>query len=173
MEMIGMILVALIPSTALIVLVYLFLKKQNEKEVNALSIQLKKERQTFFLEPRADAYQRIVLLMERITPHNLVMRIYSPELTVQQFQSKLLDAIRQEFDHNVAQQIFISSNMWDHVKKSKEETVKIVNIAAKSLGEDAKAMDLSAKIFEIISEVGELPTEITIKGLKEEFQRLF
>jgi len=173
MEMLGMILIALIPSGAVLVVVYLFLKKQSEKEIGSLSIQLKKERQSFFLEPRVDAYQRAVLLMERITPQNLVMRIFAPDLTAQQFQSKLLDAIRQEFDHNVAQQIFISTASWEMVKKSKEETVKIINVAAGQMKEDAKAMELSSKIFEVVAEIGDLPTEITIKVLKEDLQRLF
>jgi hypothetical protein len=59
------------------------------------------------------------------------------------------------------------------VKKSKEETIKIINIAAKQMEPDASATDLSSKIFEIISEIDELPTEITIKLLKEELQRMF
>ena len=59
------------------------------------------------------------------------------------------------------------------VKSSKEETVKIINIAARQIGEEANATELSSKIFEIVAEVGELPTEITIKQLKGELQRLF
>ncbi|MEX1191753.1 MAG: hypothetical protein WEA99_07240 [Brumimicrobium sp.] len=173
MELFAQIIIALIPATAVLIVVYIFLKKQGEKEISSLSIQLKKERQKFFLEPRADAYQRIVLLMERINPHSLVMRLHNPKKNAVMLQSELLSTIRNEFDHNVAQQVFISLNAWDMVKKSKEETIKIINIAAKQMDENASATDLSNKIFEIISEIEELPTEITIKLLKEELQRLF
>lgn len=173
MEILAQMIIALIPAAAVVVVVYIFLKKQGEKEISSLSIQLKKERQKFFLEPRVDAYQRIVLLMERVNPHSLVMRIHDPKISAKAMQAELLNAIRNEFDHNVAQQIFISQDAWEMVKKSKEETVKIINIAAKQMEESASATDLSSKIFELISEIDELPTEITIRRLKEELQRLF
>ena len=173
MELFVNLLVALIPATAVLVVVYLFLKKQGQKEIASLSLQLKKERHRYFLEPRVEAYQRIVLLLERINPHSIVMRVHNPKDSAKKMQSKILDAIRQEFDHNVAQQIFISPKAWDLVKKSKEETVKIINIAANQMDDDATATALSSKIFEIVSEVGELPTEIAIKFLKEELHKLF
>jgi hypothetical protein len=172
-EFLSYMIIALIPAAAVIYVVYIMLKKQGEKEISALTMQLKKERQGAFLEPRVDAYQRAVLLMERISPNNLIMRLYNPSLNAIEFQTTLLETIRKEYEHNLAQQIFISLSGWEMVKSSKEETIKIVNIAARQIGEGGSATDLSAKIFEIVAEVGELPTEITIKQLKEELQRLF
>ena len=173
MEILAYIIVALIPAAAVCVVVYLFLKKQGEKEINALSLQIKKERQKYFLEPRADAYQRVTLLLERINPQSMVMRLFNPKLSAAEFQRQLLENIRKEFEHNVAQQIFISINAWELVKKSKEETVKIINIAGRQMDEKATATDLSNKIFEVVAEVGELPSEIAVKVMKEEFQKLF
>ncbi len=172
-ELLSYMIIALIPAASVIYVVYIMLKKQGEKEISALTMQLKKEQQASFIEPRVDAYQRAVLLMERITPNNLIMRMYDPRLNAKQFQTALLDNIRKEYEHNLAQQIFISLNGWEMVKSSKEETVKIINIAARQIGEEANATELSSKIFEIVAEVGELPTEITIKQLKGELQRLF
>lgn len=173
LEFLSYMIVALIPSAAVIYVVYILLKKQGEKEISALTIQIKKERQTSFLEPRVDAYQRAVLFLERITPNNLIMRVYNPSLSARDFQTSLLDTIRKEYEHNLAQQIFISLSGWEMVKTSKEETIKIINIAARQLGGDANATELSSKIFEIVAEIGELPTEITIKQLKGELQMLF
>jgi hypothetical protein len=173
LEFLSYMIIALIPAAAVITVVYVMLKKQGEREINALTIQLKKERQAGFLENRVDAYQRAVLLMERINPNSLIMRNFNPGLPAGAFQTLLLDQIRQEYDHNVAQQIFIGLNAWEMVKKSKEETVKIINIAGRQMPATALAGDLSTKIFEIVAEVGELPTEITIRHLKEEVQRLF
>lgn len=172
-ELLSYMIIALIPAASVIYVVYIMLKKQGEKEISALTMQLKKEQQASFIEPRVDAYQRAVLLMERITPNNLIMRMHDPRLNAKQFQTALLDNIRKEYEHNLAQQIFISLKGWEMVKSSKEETVKIINIAARQIGEEANATELSSKIFEIVAEVGELPTEITIKQLKGELQRLF
>lgn len=173
MELFVYIIVALIPSVAVTIVVYLFLKKSKEREISMLTLQMKKERQKYFLEPRADAYQRVILLLERINPQNLVMRVYDPSLKAADFQRNLLENIRKEFDHNVAQQLFVGTPSWELVKKSKEETIKIINIAGKQMSEDDNATALSNKIFEIVAEVGELPSEIAVKVLKEEFQKLF
>ncbi|WP_107039233.1 DUF7935 family protein [Brumimicrobium mesophilum] len=173
MEYITFIIVALVPALAVIFVVMAFLKKQNEREITNMNIDLKKERQKFFLEPRMEAYQRVVLLLERINPQSLIMRLHEPNNSAIMLQSALLSNIRSEFDHNVAQQIFVSTSVWEMVKKSKEETIKIINVAAQALGENATSIELSNKIFEIIGELDELPTEITIKLVKEELQRLF
>jgi hypothetical protein len=173
MELIVTAILALIPSAAIIIAVHLFLKKQLTREVSQVTHDLKKERQAYFLGPRLEAYQRVILLMERINPHSLIMRTFNPKSSAKEFQSSLLSSIRNEFDHNVAQQMFISVQGWEMVKKSKEETVKIINLAAKQLEKDASATDLSTKIFELIAEIGELPTDITVNQLKQEFQKLF
>jgi hypothetical protein len=173
MELLAQMIIALLPAVAIVAVVYVMLKKSGEKEVANLTLQLKKERQKFFLEPRVEAYQRVVLFLERINPHNLVMRLHNPKVSATGFQGELLQNIRSEYDHNVAQQIFISPQAWEMVKKSKEETIKIINIAAKQMDDKATSTDLSSKIFELIAELEDLPTDITIQQLKKELQRLF
>lgn len=173
MEILTSFLVGLLPASAICVVVYLFLKKQNDTQIQRVALELKKERQQHLLPSRVEAYQRAVLFMERISPSNVVMRLHNPGKPARVMQADLLKSIREEYDHNVAQQIFISSQAWDMVKDAKEETIKIINIAGNAMEETATGMDLSAKIFEIVAEVGDLPTEITIKFLKEELQRLF
>lgn len=149
------------------------LRRDTEKEIRATKLELKKQRQEFFLPTRVEAYQRIILLMERIHPNNLVMRLHNPGLPAKALQTKFLEAIREEYDHNVAQQLYISPAVWDIVKKSKEETVKIINLAGNQMSATSLGMDLSSKIFEIVGEVGVLPTEIAVDALKREMQDLF
>jgi hypothetical protein len=73
----------------------------------------------------------------------------------------------------VAQQLFISPQAWEMVRNSKEETIKIINIAGNQMQATSMGLDMSSKIFEICAEVGKLPTEITIEYLKKELQELF
>ncbi len=88
-------------------------------------------------------------------------------------QADLLQAIREEYDHNVSQQLFVSPQGWDMVKNSKEETIKIINLAGNQMSATSLSMDLASKIFEIVAEVGKLPTEITVEYLRKELQELF
>lgn len=167
------IIVALIPALSLTAVVYVFLKKNTEQLIARGSIEIKQKRQKYFLEPRMEAHQRVILLLDRISPSQLTMRLYNEKSDAITLQKNMLSTIRKEFNHNVAQQLFISIAGWDIVKKSKEETIKIINVAAQQMEEKATATDLSTKIFEILGELDEQPTEIAIKVLKQEFQKLF
>ena|SRR3989338_4707339 len=163
----------ILPAGAVFITAFYFMRQIAQRDIRASHLEQKAERQKFFLPHRVEAYQRIILLMERIHPNSLVMRLNNPGLPATAFQIKLLEAVREEFDHNIAQQMYISSDVWEMSKKAKDETVKIINLAGQQMGPTSTGMDLSGKIFEIVAEVGVLPTEIAVRALKEEVQRLF
>lgn len=168
-----LILVILIPTSGMLILTYFFLKKNSEKAIIDLQSQLKKDRQKHFLPMRVDAYQRIVLLMDRIHPGNLVMRLHNPAKPAKMLQTELLSAIREEFDHNISQQLFVSPQAWELVRNAKEETIKIINLAGSQTDITATGTDLAGKLLELTAEIGELPTEIATAFLKKELQQLF
>lgn len=171
--MIFQISILIIVTASILITAYLFLKKNTSNELTQLKLELKKDRQNFFLPNRVEAYQRLILLLERISPNSLVMRNHHPSLSAKTMQSELLKSIREEFEHNIAQQIFISIEAWETIKNSKEEIVKIINLAGSQLKEDATSTDLAEKIFQIVSEIKTIPTENSIIYLKKELQQLF
>jgi hypothetical protein len=173
MDVVLQIALIIFPAGAVLLTTIFFLRKETNKEVRIAQIELKKQRQEYFLPNRVEAYQRAVLLMERIHPGSLVMRLHNAGLPAKALQAEFLKAIREEFDHNVAQQLFISPLAWQMVKDSKEETIKIINIAGNQMQATSTGIDLSSKIFEIVAEIGQLPTEITVEYLKKELQELF
>ena len=149
------------------------MKNSLEKTYEDFTIKDPKERQKHFLPMRVEAYQRAALLMERIHPGSLVMRLHTAGSPARKLQTELLQAIREEYDHNVSQQMFISPQAWEMVRNSKEETIKIINLAGNQMDATALSTDLAGKIFEIVAEVGKLPTEITVEYLRKELQELF
>lgn len=173
MEILLYIALILIPSAAVLLTTVYFLKRESNSELRNIQGELKKQRQEFFLPSRVEAYQRAVLLMERIHPGSLVMRLHNAGLPAKALQAEFLKAIREEYDHNVAQQLFVSPQGWQMVRNSKEETIKIINIAGNQMLATSTGLDLSAKIFELVAEIGQLPTEITTEYLKKELQELF
>ena len=173
MDIILQLALIIIPAGAVLITAIIFLRRASEREEYTLNQEIRKERDKFFLPNRVDAYQRSVLLMERIHPNSLVMRHNNPDLPASALQLKLLESIREEYEHNIAQQLFISPSTWDLVKKSKEETVKIINLAGQQMGSSATGMELMNKIFEIVAEIGKLPTEIAVDALNKELQQLF
>ena len=165
--------ILLVTSAALVYVVYLFLKKQGEKELIYLQGELKKQRQEYFLPTRLEAYQRAILLMERIHPNSLVMRLHNPGLPARALQMEFVKSIREEYDHNVAQQLFISPEGWQMIKNSKEDIIKLINAAGEQMSPTSTGLDLSSKIFEMLAQLKQLPSEVTVEFLKKEFQQLF
>lgn len=153
--------------------VKLFLKKLDVKESLAIQYELKKQRNDFFLPNRVDAYQRVILYLERIHPANLVLRLNQNSMSAIVLQTTILKTIREEYDHNVAQQMFISSASWDLMKQAKEETIKIVNVASGQMEQGSSSLDYSTTLLNLVADIKPLPSEIAIKALKDELQSLF
>ena len=173
MDIIFQLCLILLPSGAVLITVIFFMRKFNEREIHSIKLELKKERQKLFLPNQIEAYQRAVLLMERINPNSLLMRHNNPKKKASEMQLILLESIRNEYEHNMAQQIFISKESWDIIKKAKDETIRIINLAGEKTKKDAKSIDLSSNIFEIIKGLEVLPTEVAVNILKKEIQSLF
>lgn len=163
----------ILPAGAVLLTAIYFIRREAEREIRNHNLESRRQRQEFFLPHRVEAYQRAILLMERIHPNSLVMRHHNPGLPAMALQSKLLESIREEYEHNIAQQMYISPQTWDMVRRSKDETVKIIHLAGQQMGPTSLGMDLASKIFEIVGEVGTLPTEISVEALKKELQELF
>jgi hypothetical protein len=143
------------------------IQAQGIKQSNQKQNELKKH----FFPLQVDAAQRLVLFLERISPNNLVMRQFNPALPAKVFQQQLLESIRNEFEHNLAQQIFVSSEVWKTVVNSKEEVIKIINMASTELEPTALAVDLSQNIFKIISQLKHQPTDIAVELIKLELRK--
>lgn len=99
---------------------------------------------------RLQAYERLVLLTDRIALHNLVTRIPAGEMDARQYQSVLVEQIRAECEHNVTQQIYVEPTTWDAVMKLREQNIFIINRLASTLPADAKGTDLARYIAELL-----------------------
>lgn len=118
---------------------------------------------------RVQAFERIILYLERINPERLVFRVNKPGMSARLLQSELSKIIRDEFDHNLAQQLYISPSAWEAVKAAREETNKILNTAAERVHKDADSLAFSQAILEVVASMDKLPTEVAIDLLKREF----
>jgi hypothetical protein len=119
------------------------------------------------------AYERLVLLVERINLQNLISRVFQQGLTATDMQIGLIQTVKAEFDHNVAQQIYVSPTAWEAVKTLKEQTITIINQVASQLPENATAMDLNKQILEIFMQAESSPSELTSQILNAEAKQLF
>src|SRR5665213_120710 len=102
------------------------------------------------LRLRLQAYERIKLLAERIALQNLLSRNNNPGLTCRQMQATLIDSIRQEYDYNISQQIYVSTEVWRAINNLKEQNIYIINQLASTLPQQASGMDLNKHIIDYL-----------------------
>jgi len=163
----------IVPSAMVFGVAYFFIKQLTQNRQITVHSEMRKERQMHVLPMKVEAYQRLILFLERIHPNSMVMRVHNPAKNAVLIQHEILEQIRSEFEHNIAQQMFVSPQAWDMVKRSKDELVQLAHIAGKQMTDESSAMDYSAILFELTSQVNPFPTEIAISFLKEEFQGMF
>ncbi len=96
------------------------------------------------------AYERLILLTDRIALPNLINRVNQPGLNAKDMQLILTQNIRHEFDHNITQRIYVSPESWDAVSKLKEQNLLIINQVASFLPVEASGHDLNKSILELI-----------------------
>jgi hypothetical protein len=85
----------------------------------------------------------------------------------------LLDEIRNEYNHNVSQQIYMSDEVWNMIRNAKEDLTILINEASAGLEGEATALDLSRRIFELTLEKKVEPISHALVELKKEIQQTF
>ena len=162
-----------IPAAAVFFVSFTLIKRFLENEAKRRTVEMRMNNQQLTTPIRLQAYERIVLFLERISPNSLVMRVHMNGMSAHLLHTELLKSIRTEFDHNLSQQIYLSASAWEMVKTAKDETTKLVNIAASKVKPDATGMELSQMIIQISGKLNKLPTQVAVDVIKKEINQLF
>ena len=161
------------PAALMLLLTYLLLSNFVDNEEKRRAFYLRKDLQKKSLPMRMQAFERIIMLLERITPNHLVIRIKPGSMTIGQYRKALVEAVRQEVDYNITQQVYVSDDAWNHVVSAKSQVISIINKVAGTLGAEATASDLAKELInaEMAGEI--FPTKAAILLIKHEAARSF
>ncbi|MBQ4441268.1 MAG: hypothetical protein II899_04070 [Bacteroidales bacterium] len=135
------------------------------------SMEKNKDAMGVVLPLRLQAYERMALFLERIEPNQLVMRIHSQGLTVGQEQNLLLTAIRSEFEHNLSQQIYISTPVWNKVSDAKDDIIDIINAVAGTFDPSADSLMFAEALLTAAAEKPVVQQAMAL--LKADVQKLY
>lgn len=172
MEQVLDILKYIIPSIIVFLTAYMLLKMFLNNDLKKRTQEYRMNNQKMITPIRLQAYERVTLFLERIAPDSLIMRIQKPGMTAGQLQSQVIASIRSEFEHNLSQQVYMSSAAWEVVRNAKENTVQLIKAAATGIDKEQPAMILSTKILETVVKMGTSPTRIAIDFLKKELEQI-
>lgn len=160
-----------IPSLITGLIAYYFFKEHTKNEDGRRRFLLKKDLQVNALPTRLQAYERLALFLERISPNKLLVRISPNSLNKEDYETLLIQTIEQELEHNLTQQIYVSEKCWNIILAAKNATIQLIRKG--SLSEKTTSADKLREV--ILTEMMEkrAPSDAALSLIKEEISEIF
>ena len=156
-------------------IVYLLVKRyfNNRQKEQLLQMKINERQETLkVVTPiRLQAYERMALFLERIGPNSLVLRCYQPGMDLRLLQGVMTKNIRDEWEHNLSQQVYLSAELWTRIREAKDEMINLVNSAAVSLTDTTDPIRLADNIF--ASAADRSPVDGALDAMHNELKELF
>ncbi len=160
-----------IPALITGLIAYYFFKEHTKNEDGRRRYLLHKDMQVNAMPLRLQAYERMAIFLERITPSKLLIRVSPISSNKEDYESLLIASIEQEFEHNLSQQIYISDDCWNIITAAKNATIQLIRKA--SLLEKT---DTANKLREVVlSEMMEkrAPSDTALSFIKQEVSEMW
>lgn len=175
------------PTIVVLLVVYVMLRaftKQNSKQLDymrneqqLIKLRLDADKKTntekINLPLKFQAYERMAMFLERINPPNLLTRVLKSKITVGTLHSSLLATIRDEYEHNMSQQIYVSDTAWKLVVAAKEDVVRLINSSAIKFKSDEDASKFAQSIIENGFNNSNNPIDMALGALKDDIRNNF
>ncbi len=162
-----------LPALIVLITAYLLIKLMIKNDGDRRNKEIILQNQKTITPLRLQAYERAILLLERISLDSIILRVNKQGMTSQKLQHEMLNAIRAEFEHNLSQQIYMSPQAWEVIKNAKINTVKLINTSVTEVKPDSPSIEFSTHILEKVMEMEKSPTQVAIEFIKQEFNSLF
>lgn len=173
MEAITDLLKITLPASLVLLGMYLTARNFLEKEFERRLAEIKLKNTETITTIRLQAYERMCLFLERISPENMLTRLQVSQFTSDELQQILLHEIRNEFAHNFSQQMYMSNEAWNMVQTAREEIVSLINNSAAQVAPENNGLELAKKILENANNYDIRPTIAAISFLKNELKQFF
>ncbi|TXE07875.1 hypothetical protein ES711_10620 [Gelidibacter salicanalis] len=160
-----------IPALITGLVAYYFFKEHTKNEDGRRRFLLQKDMQVNAMPLRLQAYERMAIFLERITPTKLIVRVVPTSSNKDSYENLLIANIEQEFEHNLAQQIYISDDCWSIISAAKNATIQLIRKASLS-----EKIDSADKLREVIlNEMMEkrAPSDTALSYIKQEASQMW
>lgn len=162
-----------LPALLVLLTAYLLIDKLLKNEEKRRNFELRKNSSATITPIRLRAYERLMLVLERTTPATLILNVAKPGMTNQEFHTQLLTSVRQEFSHNLSQQIYVSDEAWRYIQGAQESLLQLINTCASKCDPNESATGLAELIIHVYGVTEQTPTEQAIDKLKNEVRNYF
>ncbi|UPS90691.1 hypothetical protein [Bizionia sp. M204] len=155
-----------IPAIITGLIAFYFFKEHTKNEDGRRRFLLHKDMQANTMPIRLQAYERMALFLERITPSKLLIRVAPLSANKEDYESLLIQSIEQEFEHNLSQQIYLTDDCWNIITAAKNATMQLIRKAAL-----LEKTDTANKLREVVlTEMMEkrAPSDAALSFIKQE-----
>jgi len=173
MEILADIVKIIVPGTLVLLGIYLSIRTMTMKQLEAQIVQMRASASETILPLRLQAYERIVLLLERSSPMQLLLRANQPGMNAFMLKQQMQQDLKEELFHNVAQQTYMSHEVWVAVKSSLDQVSNIIENAADGLDANASTMEYVQSLGNLLMQFPEDLCQPALRMVKAEVQMLF
>ena len=162
-----------LPAALVLYGMYLAIKVMVSKSLLAKEIDLKYKSLELTLPARMQAFERMALFLERIATDNLLVRLNQQGMTATILHYAILEEVRNEFNHNVAQQVYLSPELWSMVVTAKEDLITKVNATYQAIDPEATSVEYTKMLLEQTLENDIDSIELALSSLKDELSKYY
>lgn len=157
-----------IPGLLTFLAAYFVLKTYMENQQKLQHLKIQQEQQKSSLPLRLQAYERLSLFCERISLPSLLLRARKPGMSNGELRVSLLLAVQQEYEHNITQQVYVSSQLWEIIKLARDESVNAISIIAEKTDTKADAKELTGMLLNYVNQQEAMAVEKALLAIKKE-----
>lgn len=162
-----------LPALIAVYAVFMVVRSFMNKQLEEYRLMIRQKNQEVVTPIRLQAYERVCLLLERVSPNNVIPRVNHLEMTAKDLQGALTTEIRSEFNHNLSQQVYMSDDAWSFVSGAVEQLISMINEAGNQVPGDAPSIELARVIFEKSMKNDQDTIKGALRFLKGEISEIF
>lgn len=162
-----------VPASLVVYAMYLAIKAMVAKQIVAKELDLKLKSLELTLPVRMQAFERMALFLERISPGNMLVRLDQTGMNAQVLHFTILEEIRKEFNHNVAQQVYIDKTTWEKIVNAKEDFVTKVNATFQEVNPEDDSVEYSKKLLQNSMNSDKSLIDLALDSLKDEMSKYY
>jgi len=157
-----------IPGLIVFAAVYYIQRQYNDSQYQMKALETRSKYSSNAIPLKLQAYERLLLFCDRIMIPNLLLRLKVPNMYAEQLKTAMIISVQKEYEHNLAQQLYTTQQLWDILTLSKNDIIAIISDSAKSLPDNASAEDLARVLMSKTANKNSNPIIVANKAIKEE-----
>ena len=157
-----------LPSLIVFATSYYILKQYIDSQYNMKAMETKSKYRKDAIPLKLAAYERLLLLCDRIHLPNLILRLNDRGMKATELKNAMIISIQQEYEHNLAQQLYTSQQLWDIITLAKNDLMSIVTNVSQPYNDTDDANDLAHAIIKEYGAMEKNPLKFAITAIKEE-----